>query len=257
MNLGTVWLFVPVLLVSFLLTQVAVVSTSIYLHRGLTHRSLTIHPVADVIFRLVLWLTTGQRREQWVAVHRKHHAFTDAAGDPHSPKLLGFWRVQLGNVFYYMREAKNAATIRIYAPDIKQDRWDRVLFEHTMLGPAIGIGLLVAMFGWPQGLAIALSHMVSYVFVVAPLINGLGHWAGVQNFKNGAFNWKSFAWFTGGESLHNNHHAHPQAPKFSMGRREADPSWPVILMLRGLGLVKIRGRMAAPVPRSMSPEYHQ
>jgi stearoyl-CoA desaturase (delta-9 desaturase) len=245
MNLGTVWLFVPVLLVSFILTQVAVVSTSIYLHRGLTHRSLTIHPVADVIFRLILWLTTGQRREQWVAVHRKHHAFTDAAGDPHSPKLLGFWRVQLGNVFYYMREARNSATIRTYAPDIKQDGWDRVLFAHGVLGPAVGIGLLVAIFGWPQGLAIAFSHMVSYVFVVAPLINGLGHWAGVQNFKNGAFNWKSFAWITGGESLHNNHHAHPQAPKFSMGRREADPSWPLIMILRDLGLVKIRGRVIA------------
>jgi stearoyl-CoA desaturase (Delta-9 desaturase) len=86
MNLETLGIVGPVLLVSFLLTQVAVVSTSIYLHRALTHRSLTIHPVADVIFRLILWLTTGQRREQWVAVHRKHHAFTDAAGDPHSPK---------------------------------------------------------------------------------------------------------------------------------------------------------------------------
>jgi stearoyl-CoA desaturase (Delta-9 desaturase) len=245
MNLGTVWIFLPVLLVSFLLTQAAVVSTSIYLHRGLTHRSLTIHPMADVIFRLILWLTTGQRREQWVAVHRKHHAFADSAGDPHSPKLLGFWRVQLGNVFYYMREATNPATIRTYAPDIAQDRWDRALFGHGLLGPAVGIGLLVAIFGWPQGLAIALAHTVSYVFVVAPLINGLGHWAGVQNFQNGAFNWRSLAWITGGESLHNNHHAHPQAPKFSMGRLEADPSWPLIVMLRGLGLVKIRGRVIA------------
>jgi len=39
-----------------------------------------------------------------VAVHRKHHAFTDEEGDPHSPKIEGFWQVQLGNVFYYVRE---------------------------------------------------------------------------------------------------------------------------------------------------------
>lgn len=80
---------------------------------------------------------------------------------------------------------------------------------------------------------------------MAPLINGLGHWAGLQNFKNGAFNWRTFAWITGGESLHNNHLAHPQAPKFSMGRLEGDPSWPVIVMLHGVGLLKIRGRVIA------------
>jgi len=46
-----------------------------------------------------------------VAVHRKHHTFTDREGDPHSPRLLGFWRVQLFNVAYYMREARNAETV--------------------------------------------------------------------------------------------------------------------------------------------------
>src|SRR2546422_4997307 len=38
------------------------------------------------LFRTVLWLTTGQLRQEWVAVHRKHHAFTDREGDPHSPR---------------------------------------------------------------------------------------------------------------------------------------------------------------------------
>jgi len=61
----------------------------------------------DVLFRLILWITTGQRRQEWVAVHRKHHTFTDREGDPHSPRLLGLWRVQLLNVYYYMREARN------------------------------------------------------------------------------------------------------------------------------------------------------
>ena len=64
-------------LITIALTQVAVISTSIYLHRALAHRALTVHPAMDVVFRAVLWLTTGQRRQQWVAVHRKHHAFTD------------------------------------------------------------------------------------------------------------------------------------------------------------------------------------
>ena len=60
-----------------IVTQAAVIATSVYLHRGLAHRSLTLHPLADFFFRIILWITTGQDRRQWVAVHRKHHAFTD------------------------------------------------------------------------------------------------------------------------------------------------------------------------------------
>jgi len=74
--------------VAVVLTQVAIVGTSIYLHRALAHRALVVCRPLDVLFRTVLWLTTGQRRHEWVAVHRKHHAFTDGEGDPHSPRLL-------------------------------------------------------------------------------------------------------------------------------------------------------------------------
>jgi len=105
-------------LVALTLTQIAAITTSVYLHRGLAHRSLRLHPVADAGFRTLLWLTTGQTRREWVAVHRKHHTFTDREGDPHSPRLLGLWRVQVWNVYYYMREARNSETIRTFAPDI-------------------------------------------------------------------------------------------------------------------------------------------
>ena len=74
-------------LVALALAQVAVIATSIYLHRGLAHRSIRVTPALDVCFRAVLWITTGQSRREWVAVHRKHHAFTDRPGDPHSPRL--------------------------------------------------------------------------------------------------------------------------------------------------------------------------
>ena len=63
------------------------------------------------MFKLALWLTTGQCTKEWVAVHRKHHAFTDEEGDPHSPKLEGFWNVQLGNVYYYIREIKKTDVV--------------------------------------------------------------------------------------------------------------------------------------------------
>jgi stearoyl-CoA desaturase (Delta-9 desaturase) len=230
------------------LTQVAVVATSIYLHRALAHRSLHLHPLADVAFRATLWLTTGQCRQQWVAVHRKHHTFTDREGDPHSPRLLGFWRVQLFNVAYYMREARNAATLETFAPDLRPDRLDRAVFSHGALGLAVGLSLLCALLGlWP-GLIAGLAHAILYVFVLAPLINALGHWRGSRNFQNTAHNWRVLAWVTGGESLHNNHHAHPRSAKFSVRRGEFDPSWPIIRALGAVGLLAIQGPPVAWAP---------
>jgi stearoyl-CoA desaturase (delta-9 desaturase) len=227
--------------VALALAQAAVVATSVYLHRALAHRALTVGPMADVLFRTVLWLTTGQRRQEWVAVHRKHHAFTDRTGDPHSPRLLGLWRVQLWNVYYYMREARNPETIRKFASDIPVDRWDRALFSHGLVGLGLGTALLCLVLGVGIGLMAALVHAVLYVFVLAPLINGLGHWRGAQNFPNTAHNSHVLAWVTGGESLHNNHHAHPRAPKFSVRRFEFDPSWLAIRALAAAGLVAIVG----------------
>jgi stearoyl-CoA desaturase (Delta-9 desaturase) len=230
---------VPV--VTIVLTQVAVIATSVYLHRALAHRSLHLHPVSDVIFRIVLWLTTGQSRQEWVAVHRKHHTFTDREGDPHSPRLLGFWRVQLFNVAYYMREARNPATLETFAPDLRPDRLDRAIFSHGLLGPGVGLSLLCALIGFWPGLIAGLTHAIIYVFVIAPLINALGHWRGTKNFANTAYNWRVLSWITGGESLHNNHHAHPRSAKFSVRRWEFDPSWLVIRALAAVRLLAIQG----------------
>jgi stearoyl-CoA desaturase (delta-9 desaturase) len=231
---------VPVAAVA--VTQVAVFATSIYLHRALAHRSLRLHPAADMGFRIALWLTTGQCRQQWVAVHRKHHTFTDRDGDPHSPRLVGFWRVQFFNVVYYIREARNPATLETFAPDLRPDRLDRLLFSHGVLGLAVGLSLLCALIGlWP-GLVAGLMHAGLFVFVLAPLINALGHWRGTKNFQNSAYNCRALAWVTGGESLHNNHHAHPRSAKFSMHRFEFDPSWSIIRSLAAAGLLVVLGQ---------------
>jgi len=232
-------------IVTIMLTQVAVIATSIYLHRALAHRSLHLHPIADVAFRATLWLTTGQSRQEWVAVHRKHHTFTDREGDPHSPRLLGFWRVQLFNVAYYMREARNAETLETFAPDLRPDRLDRVLFSRGTLGLVVGLSLLCALIGFWPGLIAGLTHAALYVFVMAPLINALGHWRGSKNFENTAYNRRFLAWITGGESLHNNHHAHPRSPKFSMRRSEFDPSWLIIRALAAVRLLAIQGPSVA------------
>jgi len=243
--MSPLWI-VPIVAVA--LTQVAVIATSVYLHRALAHRALVLHPVADVIARAVLWLTTGLDRREWVAVHRKHHAFTDRDGDPHSPRLRGFWHVQFLNAYYYKREARNPETIQRFASDIPEDRLDRAVFSYGWAGPAVGTVLLCLGLGLVPGLITALAHAVLYVFVLAPLINGLGHWWGTQNFSNTAYNTPLLAWVTAGESLHNNHHAHPRSPKFSVHPIEVDPSWLVIRALAAVGLVVISATPVASTP---------
>jgi stearoyl-CoA desaturase (delta-9 desaturase) len=103
------------------------------------------------------------------------------------------------------------------------------------------MALLCFALGWWQGVLAMLAHGVLFVFIVSPLINGLGHWWGGQNFGNTAYNSRILAWLTGGESLHNNHHAFPRSPKFSLRRSELDPSWLAIRVLAALRLAVVVG----------------
>src|SRR6266550_8848547 len=138
------------LVVAAILIQTAVFSTTIYLHRTATHKALVLHPAVEWAFKFALWLTTGLSTREWVAVHRKHHAFTDEEGDPHSPALEGFWNVQLGNVFYYVRELKNSDVVERYARDIKEGWWDRCVFRRGLLGLTVGTVALCFVIGlWP------------------------------------------------------------------------------------------------------------
>ncbi len=226
------------LVVAALVIQTAVFSTTIYLHRTATHRALVLHPAAALVFRFALWLTTGISTKEWVAVHRKHHAFTDEEGDPHSPALEGFWPVQLGNVFLYIKEAKNKEVVEKYARDIKDDAWDRFIFNYGAVGPVVGTVLLCLVLGIGWGLLAAGIHLVMYVFVLSSSINGLCHHLGYRNFDNTATNLRFIALLTGGEGLHNNHHGFPRSPKFSFRPSEIDLAWPVIRLMTMMGLAK-------------------
>ena len=228
--------FVWSLIAAAVVLQAAVFSTTIYLHRTVAHRSLVLHPAVAWAFRSILWLTTGMVTKEWVAVHRKHHAFTDEEGDPHSPYLEGFWAVQLGNVFYYIKEAKDKAIVEKYSKDMKDDAWDRYFFNYGASGLLIGISLLCVILGVKWGLLAAGLHAFTYIFVLSSSINGLCHHSGYKNFDNTATNIRFLALLTGGEGLHNNHHGFPRSPKFSFKASEIDPAWPVIKLLSMLHL---------------------
>lgn len=223
------------LLMVALAVELSAFATSIYLHRCLAHRSLRLHPLAAFPLRLQLWLATGIVPNQWVAVHRKHHRFTDKEGDPHSPVLKGLWRILLGNVYYYAREARDPQTVARFAPDVGRDRLDRYLFSHALVGVACGLLIFVFLLGPVWGAVSFGLQAAVYIFLSA-VINGAGHAVGYSNFDNTATNMQGVAWITAGEGLHNNHHAFPTSARFSLRRGEFDPSWPIIRLLLRLRL---------------------
>jgi stearoyl-CoA desaturase (Delta-9 desaturase) len=223
----------------FAVTMVANFATTIYLHRTLSHRALTLRRPLGFVFRPLIWITTGIRPRQWVAVHRKHHAFTDTEGDPHSPKLLGWVNVQFRNVALYRKAAGNSDNVARYAKDLPADRWDTMLFDRAFLGLGIGIGMLVVVLGPWAGLLAAFVHVNLYLSTSAA-VNAIGHHFGRRPYPNLAGNVQWLAFLTAGEGLHNNHHAAPTSARLSHRRWEIDPGWWAISLLRRLGLVKVR-----------------
>jgi stearoyl-CoA desaturase (delta-9 desaturase) len=232
------------LVAGLVVTQLAIVATTVYLHRALAHRALTLHPAVVAPCRFVIWVTTGMRPREWVAVHRRHHASTDTSDDPHSPAIVGFWRVQLGNVGLYKRAASDATTIRKYARDIPADRLDRLAYDYALAGLGVGIAILVVSlwalgFGLITGFVAAGIHAVTYV-MLSGAINAVGHKYGSQPYENSATNGQLLALATGGEGLHNNHHAAPTSARFSLQRGELDPGWWFVRMLVALRLARLR-----------------
>jgi stearoyl-CoA desaturase (Delta-9 desaturase) len=227
------------LFITVAILQISVLFTTIYLHRASCHRGLELHPAIANLMHLHLSLFTGIVPREWVAVHRKHHHLSDREGDPHSPYLFGLWKVFFGNYFYYKSEIRHAATIRKYTPDYRPDLVDRIpLIRYGLLG---GLAIFAAMFGWLWGVVALLFHMVAYVLLNSS-VNSFCHMIGYRNYDNTATNIRLVAWLTGGEGLHNNHHEHPSAAKFSrkFRRKEFDPAWPLIRLLESCGLARVK-----------------
>jgi stearoyl-CoA desaturase (delta-9 desaturase) len=227
-------------------SQLATLVTTVYLHRALSHRAITLSPGLTSVLRVITWVTTGIRPRQWVAVHRKHHAHTDVEGDPHSPVLEGFAAVQFGNVGLYRKVAKDDAQVARFARDIPADRWDRVLFDHALVGLSLGVVLMWVIWGPLVALVAAGVHTVTYLLLNAA-VNAVGHMWGSQPYPNTAHNSQVLALLTSGEGLHNNHHHLSTSPRLSMQRGEVDPGWWFITMARRFGWLTLRERKVEPV----------
>jgi stearoyl-CoA desaturase (Delta-9 desaturase) len=234
-------------LIGLVTSQISFVVTTVYLHRAMAHKAITLRPPVAFACRFIIWMSTGTRPRQWVAVHRKHHAHTDKEGDPHSPVIFGYSLVQFGNAVLYRRVSKNAEQVDRYAKDMPEDRWDKVLFNHALLGLALGVALLIAVFGWQIALIAAAVHASGYL-LGGGAINGIGHKWGKRPHDNLATNNQWLAWLVAGEGLHNNHHALTTSSRMSLAKGEVDPGWWAVWLLVKLRWATLRHEKLAVKP---------
>jgi stearoyl-CoA desaturase (delta-9 desaturase) len=190
----------------------------------------------------------------WVADHRKHHAFTDHEGDPHSPHLAGpgfvgavkgLWHAHMGWLF----ESVGTAERERFAPDLVKDKTMRVMDKMFFVCVSAGFAIPFAL-GWIIGgdLGTALTALLWGGFVrvfllhhVTWSINSICHFTGRRRFEvdDESRNVFWLAPLSMGEAWHHNHHAFPTSAFHGLGfwERMSDPTGLLISLLEKLGIV--------------------
>jgi stearoyl-CoA desaturase (Delta-9 desaturase) len=221
-------------------------------HRLFTHRSFKTSRTMRFVFAVLGSAAIEGPVISWVADHRKHHAFSDKEGDPHSPHvghgggvrgaLTGLAHAHIGWLFIHTQRGAK----RRYAPDLMADPVvsfvDRTFVAWALLGlaaafalgAAIGHSLKAGLTGllWGGAVRMLVVHHVTYS------INSLCHYFGSRRFDTGdeSRNLMWLAPFSFGEAWHNNHHAFPTSAAHGLRRFEIDPSALVIRAMERLGL---------------------
>ena len=230
------------ILYTLIVTHITIICVTLFLHRGQAHKGITFHPILEHFMRFWLWLTTGMVTKQWVAIHRKHHRFSDVEGDPHSPHVFGLKRVFLGGTFLYKQAARDKALIDQYGAGTPDDWIERNLYTpHSALGILTLLIINLGLFGlW--GWLVWGIQMIWIPFWAAGVINGIGHWYGYKNgtTRDSSRNIVPWGIVVGGEELHNNHHLNPASVKLSRRWFELDIGWLWLGLFRLLGLAKLR-----------------
>jgi stearoyl-CoA desaturase (Delta-9 desaturase) len=221
-------------------------------HRHLTHRAFQCKRWVRGTLAILGSAAIEGPVIAWVADHRKHHAFSDQEGDPHSPHvdhgggfagaLRGLFHAHVGWLFIHTHRGNKER----YAPDLIKDpliRWiDRTFVLWVAVGLLVPFGLGYAIGGtwtaaltgmlWGGAVRMLVVHHVTYS------INSLCHFFGRQAFETGDES-RNLAWlapFTFGEAWHNNHHAFPTSYEHGMRWWQVDPSRGVINLLERTGL---------------------
>jgi stearoyl-CoA desaturase (delta-9 desaturase) len=213
-------------------------------HRLLTHGSFATTRPVRLFFAWLGGISGEGSALLWVANHRKHHAFSDEEGDPHTPYDGGLWSHMLW-LFPSHPSADVAAHVRRWAPDLDRDPWIRFLHTTFILWHFVVGGSLLAA-GWFVGgprlgvswLVWGLAVRMVIVFHVTWFVNSASHIWGYRNYDT-TDNSRNL-WWVGllafGEGWHNNHHAFQRMAKHGHRWWEVDVTYWAILALEKTGL---------------------
>jgi stearoyl-CoA desaturase (Delta-9 desaturase) len=223
-------------------------------HRMFTHRAFQSSRVFSAIIAACGSMAVEGSVITWVADHRKHHAFTDKDGDPHSPHLHGpgflgavegLWHAHIGWLF----ETVGTAERERFAPDLVKDRLMRVMDKLFPLWAALGFAIPFAL-GWIIGgtLGTALTAVlwgglvrVLVLHHVTWSINSVCHFFGRRRFdvEDESRNVFWLAPLSMGEAWHHNHHAFPTSAFHGLRfwERLTDPTGLMISLLEKLGII--------------------
>ena len=230
------------ILYTLVVTHITIACVTLYLHRSQAHRSVTFHPVIAHFMRVWLWLTTSMNTKQWVAIHRKHHQYSDNEGDPHTPHVYGIRRVLFGGALLYHTASKDVDMVNKYGVGTPDDWVEQNIYtKHNKLGIVIMLLVNLWLFGL-IGFVVWGIQMLWIPFWAAGVINGLAHWWGYRNgeTRDQSRNISPWGIIIGGEELHNNHHLAPASPRLSRHWFEFDIGWMYIQILKFLRLAVIK-----------------
>jgi stearoyl-CoA desaturase (delta-9 desaturase) len=245
-------------------------------HRMLTHRAFESSRAFRAIISALGSMAVEGSVITWVADHRKHHAYTDHEGDPHSPHLSGpgfwggikgLWHAHMGWLF----ESVGTAERERFAPDLVKDPVIRAIDKTFWLWVTLGF-VIPFVLGWIVGgdIGTALTALLWGGFVrvfllhhVTWSINSVCHFFGRKRFQTDDESRNVFwlAPLSMGEAWHHNHHAFPTSAFHGLRplERVADPTGLTIALLEKLGVVwnvhRVSAeRMAAKaLPRAVVP----
>lgn len=227
---------------TLVVTHITIICVTLFLHRSQAHRSIIFNPILSHFMRFWLWLTTGMVTKQWVAIHRKHHRYSDMDGDPHSPHVFGIWRVLFKGALLYNDASKDKIMVDTYGVGTPDDWLERNIYSpHSRLGISLLFVFNIIVFGW-LGILIWGIQMIWIPFWAAGVINGLGHWIGYKNGHTKDYSRNISPWgiVIGGEELHNNHHLEPASPKLSKNWFEFDIGWMWFKIFETLKLARLK-----------------
>jgi stearoyl-CoA desaturase (delta-9 desaturase) len=230
------------LIYTLITTHITIVCVTLYLHRGQAHKSIEFHPALAHFMRFWLWLTTGMITKEWVAVHRKHHRYSDVEGDPHSPVVNSVLKILFGGVWYYRKASQDQTMVEAYGAGTPDDWIERKVYTpHPWLGILILLVIDLVLFG-PSGIIVWGVQILWIPFWAAGVINGIAHAWGYRNgvTKDNSRNISPWGIIVGGEELHGNHHLRPASPKMSIKWWEFDIGWMWYRLFNLLGLAHTR-----------------